>query len=137
MTGDTTLLDLNTLSMNAPPQILGHSPMMSFFSPVSVALIGATDREGSVGATTLRNLRQSGYKGRVHAVNPKRTEIFGAPCYPAIAAIPDAIELVDPTSAFRASLIRRGYPTFFFHSVRSLPRSYCTTLRKTIMRQAI
>ena len=93
MTGDTTLLDSNTLSMNAPPQILGHSPMMSFFSPVSVALIGATDREGSVGATTLRNLRQSGYKGRVHAVNPKRTEIVGAPCYPSIAAIPEPVEL--------------------------------------------
>ena len=44
MTGDPALLDSNTLSMNAPPQILGHSPMMSFFSPASVALIGATDR---------------------------------------------------------------------------------------------
>ncbi len=76
--------------MTAPCQISGHSPMMSFFSPASVALIGATDREGSVGATTLRNLLQAGYKGRVHPVNPKRQEIFGARCYPTIAAVPEA-----------------------------------------------
>lgn len=67
--------------------------MMSFFSPASVALIGATDSESSVGCTALRNLVQAGYKGHVHAVNPKRTEIFGAPCYPVIGAIPETVEL--------------------------------------------
>ena len=77
MNSDTALLDSRTTSMTPPPQITGHSPMMSFFSPASVALIGATDREGGVGATTLRNLLHAGYKGRVHPVNPKRTEIFG------------------------------------------------------------
>ncbi len=82
-----------TLSMTASLQITGHSPMMSFFSPASVALIGATDREGSVGCTTLRNLLHAGYQGRVFPVNPKRSEIFGLPCYPTIAAIPEAAEL--------------------------------------------
>ena len=93
MNSDTALLDSRTTSMTPPPQISGHSPMMSFFSPASVALIGATDREGSVGATTLRNLLQAGYKGRVHPVNPKRQEIFGARCYPSVAAIPEPVEL--------------------------------------------
>ncbi|MGB8476550.1 MAG: bifunctional acetate--CoA ligase family protein/GNAT family N-acetyltransferase [Candidatus Acidiferrum sp.] len=67
--------------------------MMSFFSPASVALVGATDREGSVGGTTLRNLLQAGYKGRVFPVNPHRKEIFGVPCFPAIGAIPETVEL--------------------------------------------
>ena len=82
-----------TVPMTEPSQITGHSPMMSFFSPVSIALIGATDREGSVGCTVLRNLLQAGYKGRVLAVNPRRKEIFGLPCYAAIGAVPEAVEL--------------------------------------------
>jgi acetyltransferase len=79
--------------MNTPSRIAGHSSMMSFFSPSSVALIGATDREGSVGCTVLRNLLQGGYKGRVLAVNPRRKEIFSLPCYPAIGMIPEVVEL--------------------------------------------
>ena len=67
--------------------------MMSFFSPASVALVGATDREGSVGATTLRNLLHAGYKGRVFPVNPRRKEISGLPCFPTISAIPESVEL--------------------------------------------
>ena len=74
-------------------QITGHSPMMSFFSPASVAVSGATDREGSVGRTVLKNLQQGSYKGRVFAVNPRRSEIFGGPCYAAIGAIPEPAEL--------------------------------------------
>ena len=79
--------------MPKPTQISARSPMASFFSPVSVALIGATDREGSVGCTVLHNLQNDGYKGRVFPVNPKRTEIFGLPCYPSVAAIPEPVEL--------------------------------------------
>src|SRR5690349_5097626 len=79
--------------MSTTSRIAGHSSMMSFFSPASVALIGATDREGSVGCTVLRNLLQGGYKGRVLAVNPRRKEILGLPCYPAIGAIPEVVEL--------------------------------------------
>ncbi|HMD08700.1 MAG TPA: bifunctional acetate--CoA ligase family protein/GNAT family N-acetyltransferase [Candidatus Acidoferrum sp.] len=81
-------------SMPKPTQIPACSPMASFFSPVSVALIGATDREGSVGCTVLHNLQNDGYKGRVFPVNPKRTEIFGLPCYPTVAAVPEPVELV-------------------------------------------
>ena len=82
-----------TVPMTEPSQITGHSPMMSIFSPASVALIGATDREGSVGCTVLRNLLQAGYKGRVFAVNPRRKEIIGLPCYAAIGAVPEVVEL--------------------------------------------
>jgi acetyltransferase len=82
-----------TPSMPEPTQVSARSPMASFFAPASVALIGATDREGSVGFTVLRNLQNAGYKGQVFAVNPKRAEILGLPCYPSIAAIPGPVEL--------------------------------------------
>jgi acetyltransferase len=97
MTGLTTLESQEfqaSASMPKTTQILARSPMASFFSPLSVALIGATDREGSVGCTVLHNLQNAGYKGRVFPVNPKRTEIFGLPCYPSVAAIPEPVELV-------------------------------------------
>src|SRR5271157_2709752 len=83
-----------SVSMPNPSQSPARSPVASFFSPASVALIGATDREGSVGCTVLRNLQNAAYKGRVFPVNPKRTEIFGLPCYPSVAAIPGPVELV-------------------------------------------
>ncbi len=83
----------SAVSTTAPPQMTTNSSMTSFFSPLSVALIGATDRASSVGCTVLRNLQQAGFRGRVFPVNPKRTEILGLPCYPSIAAIPEPAEL--------------------------------------------
>jgi len=79
--------------MTEPTRITGHSPIMSFFSPASVALLGATDREGSVGYTVLRNLLQAGYKGRVLPVNPRHNEILGSPCFSSVGATPEIPEL--------------------------------------------
>ena len=64
-----------------------------FFLPASVAVIGATDRAGSVGNTVLRNLLAS-YKGRVYPVNPGRPEVCGLPCYASVRAVPEAVDLV-------------------------------------------
>ena len=65
-----------------------------FFSPASVAVIGATDRERSVGRTVVRNLLEGSYKGRVYPVNPGRAEVNGLPCYASIAGLPEAVDLV-------------------------------------------
>jgi putative ABC transport system ATP-binding protein len=71
-----------------------RSALHCFFSPTSVAVIGATDREGSVGRTVVRNLLAGTYKGRVYAVNPRREEVCGLPCYPSIHEVPEAVDLV-------------------------------------------
>ena len=47
------------------------------FAPRSVALIGASDRPGSLGATLLRNLTAGGFGGAIHPVNPNHTELAG------------------------------------------------------------
>jgi acetyltransferase len=65
----------------------------SFFSPESVAVIGATDRERSVGRTVLVNLRKGTFHGKVHAVNPNRSEVLGLPCFPTIGAVPGPVDL--------------------------------------------
>src|ERR1700757_2086756 len=70
------------------------SSLRFFFSPASVAVIGATEREGSVGGTVIRNLSRRAYRGRVYPVNPHRSEICGLRCYPAIAGGREAVDLV-------------------------------------------
>jgi len=71
-----------------------RSTLSYFFSPTSVAVVGATDREGSVGGTVLKNLLTGTYKGRVYAVNPQRAEVCGLLCYASIGAVPEAVDLV-------------------------------------------
>ncbi len=67
--------------------------LRSFFAPGSVALIGATDREGSVGKTVLENLLAT-YKGKIYPVNPQRKAIGNMDCYTSISAVPEPVDLV-------------------------------------------
>ena len=62
-------------------------------APASVAVIGASQRPASVGATVWRNLHGNGFKGRSYAVNPKHSEFDGEPVYPRVAALPEVPEL--------------------------------------------
>ncbi|MGO8917284.1 MAG: GNAT family N-acetyltransferase [Stellaceae bacterium] len=64
------------------------------FKPASVALIGATDRAGAVGAVVLRNLRRAGLKGgRLHLVNPHHHELEGMPVHADVASLPETPDL--------------------------------------------
>jgi len=63
------------------------------FKPRSVALIGATDRAGSVGTVLLRNLRKPGFTGELLLVNPRRQTLDGLPVYPDVASLPRAPDL--------------------------------------------
>jgi len=67
--------------------------LRQLFAPKSVAVIGATDRPGSVGATMLRNLREGGFKGPVYPVNPKYTSIGGQQAWPDVASLPAVPDL--------------------------------------------
>jgi len=69
------------------------SALDCMFSPKSVAVIGATDREGTVGRTVLEKLRVETFRGQVYAVNPKHTQILGLPAYPKIAEVPEKVDL--------------------------------------------
>ncbi len=71
-----------------------RNPLELFFSPSSVAVIGATEKEGSVGRTVFWNLISSPFGGTVYPVNQKRASILGVRAYPNLAALPEAPELV-------------------------------------------
>ena len=69
------------------------------FAPRSVALIGASNRPGSLGATLLHNLVAGGFDGAIHPVNPKHTELAGLPVVASVAelaAAPDLAVICTP-----------------------------------------
>jgi acetyltransferase len=65
----------------------------ALFNPDAVAVIGATDRAGTVGRTVLQNLLHPAFKGRVYPVNPQRSEILGTKAYKSIGEVPEAVDL--------------------------------------------
>jgi len=64
------------------------------FEPASVAIIGASEREDSVGGQVLRNMLASGYQGRLYPVNPKHEQVLGLAAYASVADIDHPVELV-------------------------------------------
>ena len=61
--------------------------------PKSVAVVGASDRIASVGATVWRNLRAGHFAGPVYAVNPSHATLDGVPCYARPADLPHPPDL--------------------------------------------
>ena len=57
--------------------------------PRSVAVVGASPRVGSVGATVWRNLRNSGFQGKVHAVNLRHRSLDGCPVHARVQDLPE------------------------------------------------
>ncbi|MBV9001465.1 MAG: acetate--CoA ligase family protein [Solirubrobacterales bacterium] len=62
--------------------------------PRSIAVVGATDRPASYGAEALANLDALGFPGPVWGVNPRRAEVFGRPCVPTLADLPEPVDAV-------------------------------------------
>lgn len=63
------------------------------FRPKAVALIGASDRTSSVGATVMRNLLEAGFDGPIWPVNPKHSVVAGRLAYRSVADLPAVPEL--------------------------------------------
>ena len=65
----------------------------ALFDPRSVAVIGATERSGTVGRTVLQNLLAPDFKGKVYAVNPQHSRVLGIEAYKNIASVPEPVDL--------------------------------------------
>lgn len=67
----------------------GPADLSRLINPRSIALVGASDREGGIGERTLTNLlTHSEFGGDVYLVNPTKPEIRGLRCWPSVAALP-------------------------------------------------
>ncbi|MCD6448507.1 MAG: acetate--CoA ligase family protein [Thermoplasmata archaeon] len=63
------------------------------FNPESVAIVGASHHEGKIGHTVVKNIVESGYKGRIYPVNPKGGEILGLKVYKNIFEIEEKVDV--------------------------------------------
>src|SRR5512140_1938709 len=70
-----------------------HQPLDVFFSPKTVAVIGATENAGTVGRTVLWNLVTNPFGGTVYPVNPKRPSVLGVKAYKSVSDIPEQVDL--------------------------------------------
>ena len=91
----------------------GHN-LKYLLAPQSVAVVGGSDRAGSVGATVMRNLLTGGFGGPVWPVNPRHATVAGVRAYANAAelpATPDLAVICTPAAAVPgviAQLARRG-----------------------------
>ena len=83
-------LKKNSIS-KAKPNI---ASMELFFTPKSVALVGASATPGKIGNSVLDALGKQDYKGNVYPINPKQESILGIKCYPSLDAITEKVDLV-------------------------------------------
>ena len=65
----------------------------AFFSPASVAVIGASSAADKPGYAILYNILKSGFKGRIYPINPGKERLFDLPCYKDIDAVPESADL--------------------------------------------
>ncbi len=68
-------------------------PLSSLFDPRSIAVFGASERQGSVGEQVVDNLLQSGYAGELYFINPKHAQVRGRPCLTRLAEVRGHVEL--------------------------------------------
>ena len=84
----------------------GHY-LKPLFEPRSIAVIGASVRAGSLGHAVFANIRQGGFTGALHPVNPKYDAVDGIACVSSLAALPQAPDLavvVTPARSVSAVL---------------------------------
>jgi len=69
------------------------SKLDALFRPQSVAVIGASRREGSIGREILRSIVEGGFSGKVFPVNPNTDVVHSIKCYGTVTAVPDPVDM--------------------------------------------
>jgi len=72
----------------------GSEWLTPLLEPRSIAIVGASERQGSFGRSTLEQTQASGFKGPIYPVNPRQAEILGLKSYPSVADLPEPADLV-------------------------------------------
>jgi len=85
-----------------------------FFTPKSVAIIGASNRKGSMGYVFMNNITNAGYEGEIYPINPKEDEVFGLRAYKNIKDIPADVDLAVVLIPAFVMLFINTYPILPF-----------------------
>jgi acetyltransferase len=81
---------VNTMETSYP---LSEKKLDKIFNPQTIAVIGASDKQGGVGNALMKNLIGNNYQGIVYPVNLMRESVQGIKAYPKVSDIPDKIDL--------------------------------------------
>ena len=73
--------------------MIDNSNIKPLFEPNSIAIIGASNRDDSVGGIIISNVLKSHFRGVVYPVNPSSKSVFGVKCYANVMDIDDVIDL--------------------------------------------
>src|SRR5690606_20487110 len=100
-------------AMLGPPGVLPMTArnLDALVSPTSIALVGATDRPGSVGRVLLERLMAGGFSGPILPVNPSRREGLGLPCVARLgdlAVLPDLVVVAVPAPYVPGIIVDAG-----------------------------
>jgi acetyltransferase len=122
----------------------------AIFKPKSVALIGASTKDHSVGAVIARNLLAGGFDGPIMPVNPSHTSVAGVLCYPDAAhlpltpdlaiictpapSVPQLIADLGARGTRGAIVVTAGFAEGGSDSGRTLERAMLDAARPTLMR---
>ncbi|MFD4571879.1 acetate--CoA ligase family protein [Streptomyces sp. NPDC058417] len=87
--------DTDELDVSGRPLYADVPDLDRFFRPESVAVIGASDSEGRPNTGVTRQLVDWAERvgARLHPVHPTRVSVFGIPCVPSVAAVPEPVDL--------------------------------------------
>ncbi len=84
----------------SPPKVIYRpsqddilSAMNRIMKPAAVAVIGASDTEGKIGNSVMKNIINGGYKGELYPINPKADEILGKKAYKSVKDVPGDIDV--------------------------------------------
>ncbi|WMP19122.1 bifunctional acetate--CoA ligase family protein/GNAT family N-acetyltransferase [Thiothrix lacustris] len=72
---------------------MSHHYLNQLFTPSSVAVFGASEREKAVGTLVFQNLLAAGFKGALYPINPKHAEVQGQIAYPNLVALNKPVDL--------------------------------------------
>jgi len=75
-----------------------------FFTPSSLAVVGASRNHSKLGYILLKNILDSGYKGKVYPVNPGESEVMGLTCYPRVTEVPEMVHMALVALPWQATL---------------------------------
>ncbi|MGA0024642.1 MAG: GNAT family N-acetyltransferase [Burkholderiales bacterium] len=75
------------------PKLSDRHYLTPLFEPESVAIIGASERAGSIGTVLVENMKAGPFRGALFAVNPGRRTVHGLTCYAKIGEVPQRVDL--------------------------------------------
>jgi acetyl coenzyme A synthetase (ADP forming)-like protein len=76
-----------------PSQTEIVAAMSRIMNPKAVAVVGASDGEGKIGNSVMKNIINGGYKGELYPINPKADEILGKKAYQSVLDVPGEIDV--------------------------------------------